>query len=403
MKIAYLCNIYPAPTHTFIRREIKGVEQEGIQVKRISIRRTTDDLPSPEDIEELAKTFLILERGPLYVVSKLLIVGVLRPIVTLRAFLRTFRLGWRSQAGILRHVAYLAEACVVLEYSRKEDFMHIHAHFGTNAATVALMVRWLGGPTYSISIHGPIEWDCPEFIHIPEKVENAEFVSAISDFAKSQIYKWTSPDQWPKVHVIRCGVDEGFMSYPASGVPNVSEFLVVGRLGRSKGHVILLDALTALASEGLEFHVTLIGDGPMSGLIAQRVVAYNLARHVEMVGWQDNNLVREAIAASRAVVLPSFAEGLPVVLMEALALARPVICTRIAGIGELVVDGQSGWLVNAGNVDELATALREALATPVEVLSQMGEAGRAVVLEKHNSVVEAKKLAQLMRSTITDQ
>ena len=138
MKIAYLCNIYPAPTHTFIRREIKGLEQTGIEIERMTIRRSEGELPTPEDREELERTFGILERGILYLVANMVLVGIRNPIRMIRTTLRALRLGIRSQAGLGRHIAYLGEACVVLRRAHRERFTHIHAHFGTNAATVAM-------------------------------------------------------------------------------------------------------------------------------------------------------------------------------------------------------------------------------------------------------------------------
>jgi glycosyltransferase involved in cell wall biosynthesis len=294
-------------------------------------------------------------------------------------------------------MAYLAEACAVIRYESKERFTHIHAHFGTNAATVAMLVRYLGGATFSCTLHGPLEWDCAEFLHIPKKVEKARFISAISDFAKSQTYRWTDPAHWPKVHVVRCGVDESYLSEPPSSVPDVANLVMIGRLVRPKGHIILLEALACLVNRGVECHVNLIGDGPMRAMIEQLIAERELQKYVEIAGWMDNNSVRKELLSCRAMVLPSFSEGLPVVLMECLALARPVVCTRIAGIAELVVDRKNGWLVNAGNVEELANAMQDVLETPVVKLSDMGRVGHEAALQKHDATAEGRKLASLFK------
>jgi len=397
MKIAFLCNIYPAPTHTFIRREINGLEERGIEVERMTIRRSESALLTPEDREELERTFGILERGISYLLANMLIVSIRSPLRMMRTTLRTLHLGIRSQAGLAKHIAYLGEACVVLRHAQRKRFTHIHAHFGKNATTVAMLVRNLGGPTFSFMIHGPGEWDCPEFLHLRQKVEDAEFVTAISDFAKSQTYRWSNPECWGKVHVVRCGVDRSFISHAVSPVPDVSRLVMIGRLAPSKGHVILLEALQRLVSQGIDFHMLLVGDGPLRAMIEHQIDERGLREHVELAGWMDNNSVREELLACRGMVLSSFGEGLPVVIMEALALARPVVCTRIAGISELVVDRENGWLVNAGNVDELANALRKMLKTPADELSKMGIVGREAVLQKHDSLAEATKLAELLR------
>ncbi len=154
--------------------------------------------------------------------------------------------------------------------------------------------------------------------------------------------------------------------------------------------------------EEIQFHVKLVGDGPLRDFVERQVTERGLGQYVEIAGWMDNNNVRKELLASRAMVLPSFSEGLPVVIMEALALGRPVICTRVAGVSELVVDRENGWLVNSGSVEELAAALREVLKTPVADLTKMGLAGRQAVLQKHDAFAEAKKLAELLKKYVND-
>ncbi len=397
MKIAYLCNIYPRVTHTFIRREIDGLEKEGINVRRITIRRAADPTPTAADVREQQLTFAVLDSGVLHLCASVVVIGATRPFKFLRTLWLAVVYGLRSSAGLFKHLAYLVEACVVLRLSNKEKVTHIHAHFGTNAAMVALLVHELGGPTFSIMIHGPGEWDCPKFLHLPQKVESAVFVAAITFFAKSQTYKWTDPSHWEKVHVIRCGVDQEFLSSSITDVPDVPRLVMIGRVSRSKGHIILLEAMQLLVAQGVNCKVRVIGDGPLRQYVQDQINARGLENHVELVGWMDNSLVRQELIDSRAMVLPSFAEGLPVVLMEALALARPVITTRIAGISELVVDGENGWLVNSGSAEELADAMCELINTPVSDLSRMGLAGRQAVLAKHDAFEESKKLAELFR------
>jgi colanic acid/amylovoran biosynthesis glycosyltransferase len=123
-------------------------------------------------------------------------------------------------------------------------------------------------------------------------------------------------------------------------------------------------------------------------------------KQIKMAGWQSSAEVRRRIADSCAMVLPSFAEGIPVVLMEALALERPVIATQIAGIPELVEPGRSGWLVPAGSVDDLVEAMRAAVKTPAEELARLGKHGRARVLERHNLVTEVAKLAAMFERVL---
>ena len=214
------------------------------------------------------------------------------------------------------------------------------------------------------------------------------------------LYRWCLPKQWSKIHVVHCGVDDEFLLRPSLNIPAEPRLVCVGRLCEQKGQLLLLDAVAQLAAEGLQFKLVLVGDGPLRGEIEAAIARMGLQEHVEMSGWASNSQVRQHILASRAMVLPSFAEGLPVVLMEALALGRPVISTYVAGIPELVEEGRSGWLVPPGSVEALTQAMRCALQLPVEQLEEMGSAGAVRVAQRHNVAYEASSLAALFRSSI---
>jgi glycosyltransferase involved in cell wall biosynthesis len=300
----------------------------------------------------------------------------------------------------LRHLAYLAEACVLLRWLRQVDATHVHAHFGTNSTTVAMLCHALGGPAYSFTIHGPDEFDQVNALALVEKVERAAFVVTVSSFGKSQLYRWCVQQQWSKIHVVHCGVDDKFLTQPPVAVPVETRLVCVGRLCEAKGHLLLIDAVGQLAAEGLQLKLVLIGDGPLRAEIEAAIARLSLQNHVELIGWASNCEVHQHILAAQAMVLPSFAEGLPVVLMEALALGRPVITTYVAGIPELVEPDVCGWLVPPGSVEALKKAMRAALELPTEKLEQMGRAGALLVAQRHNATVEASKLAALFRSSV---
>lgn len=399
MKVAFLCSEYPLVTHTFIRREIFGVEKSGIDVVRLTIRKPTiADLPDPADQAELKKTIGVLDHG-FQLLLDIAILGMTRPGSWLRAASRAIVFGWRSSRGLLRHLAYFAEACTVCRILQRTGASHVHAHFGDNATMVALLVKHLGGPGYSFQVHGPGEFDAPEFIHLPEKVAQARFVTTISDFARGQVLRWSAPQHWNKVHVIRCGVDETFFAATDRDVPDVPRLLSIGRLSRSKAQPLLIEAVARLVQEGRKFEVILIGSGELREYLERAIAQRGIMHALKLVGLKSGNGVREELLSSRALVLPSFGEGLPVVIMEAFALARPVIATQIAGIPELVVHKRNGWLIPAGNLDRLTDAMREALDTPVENLREMGAAGRQAVRENYDSDREAAKLAMLFLQT----
>lgn len=395
MKIAYLVNQYPKVSHSFIRREIAGVEANDIKVVRFAIRSCASELVDDADKIELEKTRFVLEVGAVGLLFSLFRVFITKPVRFWKALSLALKIGWRSDRGILLHLAYLAEACVLLGWCREEDITHIHAHFGINPTAVAMLCKVLGGPPYSFTVHGPEEFDKATILALDEKIQYAAFVVAISSFGRSQLYRWCDRENWSKIYIVHCGVDEIFFQEDLTPIPNRPQLVCVGRLSEQKGHLLLIEAAGELAKEGLSFKLVLVGDGSLRSQIEARIVQLGLQNHIEITGWASNSEVKQQILKSRALVLPSFGEGLPVVIMEALALGRPVISTYVAGIPELVQPGICGWLVPPGSLEDLTAAIRTVLQLPVAELQQMGKVGAMRVAERHNASVEAKKLAML--------
>lgn len=258
-----------------------------------------------------------------------------------------------------------------------------------------MLCHALGGPTYSFTVHGPEEFDKPGLIALSTKLRHAAFAVAVSNYGRAQLWRHCPPEEWHKIHVVRCGVDPRFLTSDAVAVPDAPRLVCVGRLGEQKGQLILLQAAAALKQEGKAFELVLVGDGEMRALLEQAISEYGLHEHVTITGWQSGEQVREHILNSRALVLPSFAEGLPVVIMEALALRRPVISTYVAGIPELVAPGETGWLVPAGAVGPLVNAMREVLAMEPIRLAELGHTGHDRVLEQHDPAKNAHGLRGL--------
>jgi colanic acid/amylovoran biosynthesis glycosyltransferase len=397
MTIAYLVNQYPKVSHSFIRREILALEAGGTPVARFSVRSCSGELVDPGDRAELHKTQVLLARGVSGLLTGLIQTALAHPGQFLKALAFTLNVSRRGQRGLAHHLAYLAEACILRREFALQGITHVHAHFGTNSTTVAMLCHALGGPTYSFTVHGPEEFDRPEALLLPEKIRRAAAVVAISAFGKSQLMRWCEAADWRKIQVVHCGVDEEFLTQAATPVPETPQLVCVGRLSEQKGHLLLLEAIAPLANEDLPFKLVLVGDGELRPQVEAAIAQYGLSSCVEITGWASSAEVRQHIVNSRALVLPSFAEGLPVVLMEALALARPVVSTYVAGIPELVEPGRSGWLVPPGAVEELTAALREVLLADPKTLSAMGEQGRSRVVQQHNAATEARKLAALFQ------
>ena len=298
------------------------------------------------------------------------------------------------------HLIYLAEACLLRSLLESAGVRHLHVHFGTNAATVALLCHHIGGPSYSITIHGPEEFDMPRQLALREKVMGAAFVVAISQFTRSQLYRWARLSDWDKIHVVHCGLDELFLSETPAAISDRRRLVNVGRLSEQKGQLLLIKAAACLHAQAIDFELVIVGDGSLRTELEALIDHYGMQRQVKITGFLDNHGVRRELEAARALVMPSFAEGLPVVIMEALALGRPVISTYIAGTPELVETGRNGWLIPAGCVDRLAAAMAEALAADPGTLEKMGKEGRARVGDRHNIVTEVRKLATLFQNAI---
>lgn len=391
--IAYLINQYPKVSHSFIRRELRELERQGWPVLRIALRGWDAPLADAADLGERAATRYVLQRGLAGLAGAVLRQCLRAPLRSLAALRLALRLARQAERPWPLHLAYLAEACRILPWLRRAGVRHVHAHFGTNAAEIALLAHALGGPPFSFTVHGPEEFDQPAALHLADKVRRAAFVVAISSFGRSQLYRCVEHAAWPKVRVVHCALDADFHAGAEVPLPQAPRLVCVGRLCEQKGQLLLLDALQRLARRGLAFQMVLAGDGDLRGQLEERIAAYGLGHMVRITGWISGAQVRHEILAARALVLPSFAEGLPVVIMEAMALRRPVLSTYVAGIPELVTPGENGWLFPAGDVDALAAMLETCLATSTRQLRRMGALGRLRALQRHDVQREVAKLA----------
>ncbi len=399
MRIAYLINQYPKVSHSFIRREILAVERQGFEVDRISIRGWDLELVDPGDQSEKAKTAYVLKDGMIVLLLSLLRTAVGRPIRLIRTLILGCSMARKSDRQLLFHLAYVAEACRILTWVRERDIHHVHAHFGTNSAEVAMLLHELGGPPWSFTVHGPDEFDRKLVIGLAEKVRRCNFVVAISSFGRAQLYRLVGYPMWSKIHVVHCGLDAEFEAEPKQVEQLSRRFVCVGRLSEQKGQLLLLEAAKRLSDEGVDFELVLAGDGDMREALESFIKKQNLDRKVRITGWISGEQVRKEISSARALVLPSFAEGLPVVIMEAMASERPIISTFVAGIPELVRQGEDGWLIPAGDVDALVGAMKACLAASDATILKMGAGARIQALNRHGIENEAIKLAALFRTS----
>ena len=398
MRLAYLCNVYPAVSHSFIRREIEGLEALGHLVHRFSVR-PAQTLRDPADILEEQVTEAVLGHGIPRLLLAALFLMVSRPKRTLAALGAAWRLSPPGVERKARHLAYWLEAAWLVRRMERLSVEHLHAHFGTNPAAVAAIVGAWGGPPFSFTAHGPDEFDAPGSLALSEKIRRACFVVAISSFGRAQLMRWSDPEQWSKIKVVGCGLDAVFLNAAAQPTPDGSVHLVcVARLSAQKGLPLLLAACDQLRRSGERFTMTIIGDGELRTSVERDIEHRGLGECVELAGVRSSAEICEQLMRARAFVMASFAEGLPVVIMEALALRRPVVATRIAGIPELV-DEQCGWLIPAGSKTALVEAMTAALHASPEELAAKGAVGQERVKKLH----DAARNAGLIADAIAEQ
>lgn len=392
MNIAYLMNSYPMTSTTFIRREIEALERQGLKIKRYAVRQWDEALADPADREEQTRTDYLLTGNSAGLVGSFLKECAANPGGVMKAMGPWAALLRQARGGFIRHAAYLLQAACFKQRAKRDGVDHVHVHFATNATAVAMLARIMGGPSYSFTVHGPDELTDAPLLSFPAKIDHAAFVVAISNFCKSQIVRFSSIKAAEKIRIVHCGLDLNDFKISPSASGNT--FVCVGRLCPQKGQAQIPAAVAALKRDFPDIKVILVGDGPSRPEIEAEISRCDVAANVEITGWMENAKVRAAVANARCFLLPTFAEGLPVVIMEALALGRPVISTYVAGIPELV-DQDCGWIIPAGDLDALIAAMRDALSASEGVLTAKGAEGRRRVEAEHDVDAEAAKLKAL--------
>lgn len=384
-KLAYLTGEYPRASDTFIQREVAALRGLGHEVLTCSIRTTgAEHLVGPEQRAEHASTFKVLDacKSPLRLLR-----AQVRWMVRPGRYLRALRLAWQTAPkgikGRLYNLIYFLEAGVLADELARQGVDHLHNHIAKASCTVAMLASELSGIPYSFTIHGPDIFFEPHHWRIDEKAARASFVACISDFCRSQLMCFADQAHWHRFHIIHCGVDPS--RYSLSDHTG-QELLFVGRLAAVKGLPVLLEALRDLP-EG--WHLTVIGDGPDRAALEDQAKGLS----VDFVGYKSQAEVAEALTKTDVFVLPSFAEGVPVVLMEAMASGVPVVTTQIAGVPELVREG-AGRLVPPGDATALAGALQDTLSD-AEHRKAMGQQGRVIVDADFNIAAEAARLSAL--------
>ncbi|MDJ0994753.1 MAG: glycosyltransferase family 4 protein [Dinoroseobacter sp.] len=392
-RLAYVTSTYPAASHTFILREVTELEALGFQILPCAVREPApDNLIGPEEAAAHAKTFYVLNAArKLPTLPRALLAALKQP----GRFLKTLGLAVRTTPpglkGALWQSFYVAEALILARHLRAEGIDHIHNHFGDQSATVSMLTSALSGIPFSYTLHGPNDLYEPYKWRFDEKTARAAFVACISHFARSQVMYFSDPVHWDKLRIVHCGVVPERYDRPRTDHDG-TRLLFVGRLTPVKGVRLLLEALTQASAVREDITLDIIGDGEDRAHL--EALAAPLGAKVRFLGYRSQEEVAEALSTADVLVLPSFAEGLPVVLMEALAAATPVICSQVAGVAELVEDGRSGFVIPAGDVATLTDRILTLAADPARG-AEMGRHGQARVRAEFDIRVEAGRIGRL--------
>lgn len=399
LRLAYLVSAYPAMSHTFILREVLGLKARGLDIVSASINPDARPLErlTDEERRERELTYVLKNHGLAGGLQAHAWALVNHPGGYLRGLKAALRRGGtlKQQAWNLFH---LTEAFMVGRWMNQSGVRHLHVHFGTAAASVASLARQTFPITLSMTVHGPDEFANVREEHFAEKVEVTEFVVCISHFARGQTMQHSAPSGWHKLDVVRLGIFPDYGDHVRQAhPPGTFEMACVGRLTPAKGQHLLMEALALLKGRGINHvRLTLGGNGPDEASLKQHAQALGVSDWVRFAGPLNQHEVRELYARSDAFVLPSFAEGIPVVLMEAMSFGLPCLSTRTAGIPELIEDGVSGFLVAPSDVEGLAERMGQ-LAIQPELCAKLGQTGRQVVLERYNLDINIDLLADTFR------
>jgi len=400
--VAYLCSEYPAISHTFIYREIESLRRAGMTVYTASIHRPEKlDLMTAAEQEEAANTLMVLSQPATAIAAAHLHCLARNPGGYLKMAADAFRLLFKGPKDLVKAAAYFAEAGILLRWAHQNGITHIHEHFGNPTALVAMLMKRYGSVTFSISVHGPDIFYTVDSAMLADKVREAAFVRCISHYCRSQIMRISEVERWGHFHIVRCGIDPDLYTprpEPGNAVP---ELLCVGRLTPAKGQHILIESCAMLAKAGVPFHLTFVGDGPDRESLKNYAQSVGIESKIIFTGALGQDKVRAHYDRADIFVLASFAEGVPVVLMEAMAKEIPVISTRITGIPELIEHKEDGLLAVPGDPEDLARQIRTLLENPA-LRRQYGKAGRQKVVAMYNQHQNNNLLVEHFKNEMND-
>lgn len=398
MKIAYLVSQYPASSHTFILLEVLSLKKKGFEILVASINspdRPFDKL-TPDEQNESANTLYVKKQGIVGATIALLYTLLFHPLGFLCGVWTCFKLCRWNLGELAYHFLYLAEALIIGKWMEENKLTRLHVHFGMAVSTVALLVAKVFPVTFSMTIHGPDEFYAVNTNHLKEKIEDADFVTCIGYYAQSQLMRLSDQHQWSKFEVAPLGINiDKFSPAPKRPNPQVIEILSVGRLFPAKGHSMLIKAFSQLDQSKQQVRLTIVGAGPEMKNLEKQIADLGLTGKVILTGQLNHPKVEKMYNEADLFVLSSFSEGIPIVLMEAMAKEIACVSTFVNGIPELIQHERDGILVAPSDVNSLTQAL-ERLTADFHLREKYGAAGRKRVIEKYNINSNTDRLTEIL-------
>jgi glycosyltransferase involved in cell wall biosynthesis len=400
--LAYLISTYPTLSMTFVLREVVALREMDFRIETASINRP--DRPESEltavEAAEANRTYCVKGHGTAGAIGA----HIKTLVGNFDGYWRGLRLAFGLAGLDLRRLSlylmYWTEALMVGQWMRKKELRHLRVHLASQAASVGLFARHVFGFGYSMTVHGPDEFYDAERQLLAQKIAAADFICCISSFARSQMMKLSPYIHWHKFIVSPLGVaPKRFAPRPFRAVPDPFELLCVGRLAPAKGQHLLVDAVERLAKEGRRVRLRLVGSGPDEAALREHAAQSAFSECVVFEGAVNQDRVRDFYVAADVFCLPSFAEGVPVVLMEAMAMEIPCVTTHITGIPELIRDGIDGLLVAPSDLGALAGALAR-LMDDAGLRERLGKSGRARVVEQYDLRRSVERLAAIFAERV---
>src|SRR4051794_40922215 len=401
---------FPSLSNTFIRREVEAVRETGVEVQTFAIRRSPDEqVLSKADEQARRDTVTILPLRPRAAWRALVRPALRHPGPFVRTLVQSLRTGGTDRRELLWRLFYFLDAMPLGAECRRRGLRPLHAPHAQVSTTLVWLAtsfanragddgRW----TWSFTMHGSFEFVAERQHSLAQKADSADFVVCVSSYTRAQMMRLSSPDRWDKFRVVHCGIDPGrFSKVTHDQAPHPFTILHVGRLSPEKGQTLLVEALALVRRAGIDARLLLVGEGRQRPAIEAAIEELGLRDHVEMPGAVGQDHILDWYRRADAFVLCSFMEGLPVVLMEAMACDVPIVASNINGIPELVQDGVTGRTVTAGSAPPIAEALVD-LASDPATAHRLAEAGRAVVVADFDLADNARQLAGIFRSFLHD-